>query len=102
VRVLSATGPSNPPAVLVRTGTTVQFGSKTVRKPNPLLLGGPNPAPYPSIGGFHRAWLDPSDPISDFGFPVVLIMVAFRYHTVNCEILTMVRHCSCWMYWPPL
>ena len=50
--VVSATGPGNPPAVQVRTRKTVWFGSRTDQKPDPLLLGGPNPAPYLSTPGF--------------------------------------------------
>jgi len=42
-----ATGPGNPPAVRIWTGKTVWFASRTVQKPDPLLLGGPNPDPYP-------------------------------------------------------
>jgi len=45
--VVLATGPGNPPAVGDWTGTTVQFGSRTVQRPDLLLLGGANPAPYP-------------------------------------------------------
>jgi hypothetical protein len=47
-----ATGPGNLPAVRVRTAKTVQFGSRQVQKPNPQLLGGPNPDPYPSTSVF--------------------------------------------------
>ena len=45
LRVVLATGPGNPPAVRVRTGKTVRFGSRTVQKPDPQRLGGPNPDP---------------------------------------------------------
>jgi len=97
-----ATGPGNPPAFRVWTGKTVWFGSRTVQKPNRLLLGGPNPALYPSTGGFCRVWLDPSGPISGSVFRGFLFMVAFRYPTVNCKILTMVLHGHFLMYWQPL
>jgi len=94
-----ATGPSNLPAA---TGKTVWFGSRTVQKSDPLLVGGPNPAPYQSTRGFRQVWLDLLGPISGFPLQVVLFMVAFRFPTVNHKILTMVRPCSFWMYWPPL
>jgi len=102
VRLVLATGPGNPPAVPVRTGNTIWFGSRTVQKPDPLLLGDPNPAPYPSTRRFRRVLLDLSGPISDFAFRVVLFMVALRSLTVNRKILTMVGQCSSWMNWPPL
>ena len=95
-------GPGDPPLVRVWTGTMVWFGSRTVPKPDPLLPGGPNAALYPSTCRCRRVWLDPSGPISSFEFRVILLIVAFRYSTVNCKILTMVRHCSFWIYWPPL
>jgi len=95
-------GPGNPPAVRVWTGKTVWFGSRTVQKPDLLLPGGPNPAPYPSTHGFCRVLLDPFGPISGSAFLVFLFMVAFRYLTVNCKILTMVLHCHFLMYWQPL
>jgi len=92
--IVLATSPSNPPAVRVWTAKTVRFSSRMVLKPDLLLLGGPNPAPYPSTLGFCRVWLEPSSTISSFGFRIVLYMVAFRYLTVNCTIFTMVRRCS--------
>jgi hypothetical protein len=35
-----ATGPGNPPVVRVMTGGSVQFGSRTGHKPEPLGLAG--------------------------------------------------------------
>jgi len=90
-QLVLATGAGNPPAVRVWTGNTVQFGSRTIQKPDPLLLGGPKPAPYPSTCGFGRGWRDLSGPISGLAFWVVIFMVSFRYPTVNRGILTMVR-----------
>ena len=87
-----ATGPGNPPAVRVRTGKTVQFGSRTIQKPDPQRLGGLNPDPYPSTRGICRVWLAPSVPISGSVFRVFLFMVAFRYPTVNRKILTFAHH----------
>jgi hypothetical protein len=92
IQLVLATGPGNPPAVRVRTGKTVRFGSRTVQKPDPQRLGGPNPDPYLSTRGFCRVWLDPSVPISGSVFRVFLFMVAFRYPTVNRKILTFAHH----------
>jgi len=100
--VVLATGPGNPPAVQVWTGKAVPFGSRTVQKPDPQLLGGPNPDPYPSTRGFCRVWLDPSVRISGSSFRVFLFMVAFSYPTVLCKILTLVHHCLCSIDWLPL
>jgi len=97
-----ATGPGNPPAVQVWTGKTVLFGTRTVQKPDPQLLGGPNLDPYTSPRGFCRVSLDPSVPMSGSSFRVFLFMVAFRYPTVLCKILTLVHHCLCLVYWLPL
>jgi len=101
-QLVLATGPGNPPAVRVWTGKTVLFGSTTVQKPDPQLLGGPNPDPYPSTRGVCQGWLDPSVLISGFSFQVFLFMVAFRYPTILCKILTLVHHCLCSIYWLPL
>jgi len=97
-----ATGPGNTPAVWVWTSRMVQFDSRTIQKPDPLLHGGQNPAPYPSPRRFCQAWLDRSSPITRSAFRVFLFRVAFSYHTVNCKILTMVLHCHFNMYWQPL
>jgi len=70
VMVVLATGPGNPPAVRVWTAKTGRFGSRTVQKPDPLTLGGPDPDPYPSTRGFRRVWLDPSVPVSGSAFRV--------------------------------
>jgi len=102
VSVVLATGPGNPPAVRVWTGKTVRFGSRTVQKPDPEHIGGPNPDPYPSTHGFCRVWLDPSVRISGSSFRVFLFMVAFRYPTVLCKILPLVHHCLCSIDWLPL
>ena len=90
--VVLATGPGNPPVVRVRTGKTVLFCSRTVQKPDPQRLGRPNPDPYPSTRGFCWVWLDPSVPIAGSVFQVFLLMVAFRYPTVNRKILTFAHH----------
>jgi len=87
-----ATGPGNPPAVWVWPAKMGRFGSRTVQKSDPLSLGGPNPDPYPSTGGFCRDWLDPLVPMSGSAFWVFLFMVAFRYPTVSCKILTLGYH----------
>jgi len=99
-RVL-AMGSGNLPAIQVWSRKTVRFGSRTFQKPDWLLHGGPNHASYPSTRGFRRDWLDPSGPISGSAFRVFLFMVAFRYPTVICKILTMVMHCHFLMNWQP-
>jgi len=99
--VVLAKRPGNQPAVWVWTGKTVRFSSRTVQKPDPLLLGRPNLAPYPSTHRFRWVWLDPSCPISGSAFQVVLFMVPFKYPNDNSKILTMVCCCSFWMHWPP-
>jgi len=96
-----ATGPGYPAAVRVWTGKTVRFGSRPVQIPDPQFLGGPNPDPYPSTRGFCRVWLDPSVPISGLYFRVFLFMVAFRYPTLLCKILTLVHSCLYLPYWLP-
>jgi len=100
--VVLATGPGNPPAVRVWTGKMVRFGSRPVQKPDPELLGGPNPYSYPSTRGFCRVWLDPSVPVSGSPFRVFLFMVAIIYVTVMCKILTLVHHSLYWFHWQPL
>jgi len=98
VSVESATGRGNAPAERDRIGRTFRFGSGTVQKLDPLLLGGPNPAPYASSRGLPLVWLDPSGPISNSAFCVFLFMVAFRYPTVNSKSLTKVLHCHFLLY----
>jgi len=100
--VVLATGPGNPPAVCVWTTNMVRLGSRTIQKPEPLLPGGRNLSPYPSIRGYFRVCLDPSGPISSFAFWVFLFMVTFRYPTVDCKILAIVLQRDCLMYWQPL
>jgi len=97
-----ATGPGNSPAVGAWTGKMVRFGSRPIHIPDPELLGGPSPYPYPSTCGFCRVWLDPSVPVSGSPFRVCLIMVAVIYVTVMCKILTLVHHYLYWFHWQPL
>jgi len=99
--VVLVTGPGNLPAVLVPTGTTGWFSSRPIQNPDPLHLGSPNLHSYQPTHGFRRVWLDMSGPISWSAFRVVLFMVAFRYPTLNGNILTVVRHCPFWIYRPP-
>ena len=70
IAVVLATGPGNPQPVRVWTVKTGRFGSRPGQKPDPQLLGGPNPDLYPSTRGFRRVWLDPSVPISGSAFRV--------------------------------
>jgi len=97
-----ATDPGNPPAVWDWSGKTDRIGCRTVQKPDLLLLGSANRAPYPSTRGYGWVWPDLSGPISSSAFRVFLFMVAFRYPTVNCKILTVVLHFHFLMYWQPL
>jgi len=93
-----ATDPGNPPAVRVRTGRMGWFGSRPDERPNALPPGRPNLDRYPSTRGLCHVWLDLSVRISGSVFRVLLFMVAFRYPTVICKILTMVRHSHFLMY----
>ena len=67
-------------------------------QPDPLVLCGPNPALNPSTRGLCPVWLNPLSPISGSAFRVFLSMVAFRYPTADCKILSMVLHCHFLMY----
>jgi len=102
VCVVLATGPGNLPAVWVWTARMGQFGSRPVQKPDQQLLGTPNQEPYPSTCRLCWVWLDASVPITGSGYLVCIWMVALRYPTVNRNILTLGRHCSCSMLWPPI
>jgi len=97
--IVLATDPGNPPAVRVWTGKTVRFGSRPIQSPDPELLGRPNPYQYPSTRGFCQVWLDPSVPVSGSPFRVFLFMVAVKYVTVMCKILTLVHHSLYWFHW---
>jgi len=97
-----AMGLDNLPAVRVQTTTMVSFGFRPVEEPGVLPLGVPNPYLYLSTDRFCWVYLDLCVPISGSPFRVVLYMVAFRYHTVNRNILTLVHHCLFLMLWPPV
>jgi len=97
-----ATGPGNPPAVRVWTEKTVQFSSRNIDKPESQCLGGSNPDPYLSKGGFDRIGLDPSFPISGSLFRVFLFMVGLGYTTGNCVILSFAHDRPCQMNLLPL
>jgi len=87
-----AMGPGNLPAGRVRTGYTIVFCSWPVHKPDLDLLGGPNRYMYPWTHWFCRVWIDPSLAISGSRSSVLLFMVAVRYVTAKCKILTLVNH----------
>jgi len=97
-----AMGLENPPAVRVWHAKTGRFGSRLIQKPDPLGLGRQNPDPYRSTLGCRLVMLDPLVPMSTSAFRVFLFMVAFRYPTVNCKILTLVYHWLFEMDWLPL
>ena len=99
--VVLGTGPCNLPAVSVWNSETIQFGYGPDQQPDSLLLGRPNLNVHLSASRFCELCLDPSNAIYGSGFRVFLLMVALRYPTVNCRILTWVRLCLFSMYLPP-
>jgi len=80
-------GPGDLPAVKVWTSIKGQLGSGPNQQPKPLPLGGPNQDPYLSTHGFCPIWVDPVVPISGSTCPVSLLIITFRYVTVNHKIL---------------
>ena len=64
------------------------FGSRTVLKPDPLLLGGPNLDPYPLTRGFCRVQLDPSVPIAGSAFQVF-------YLWFHSDVLLLIANDRC-------
>jgi hypothetical protein len=97
-----ATGLDNTAVVQVWTKKTFLFGSRAVKEPVRLLLGGANQYTYPSTRGLCWVWFGPSVVISGSQFRVSLFMVAFRYPTTTkCKISTLVYHCHCMWYWLP-
>jgi len=99
--VVLTMGPANLPAVRIWTAKTGRFSSRPVENPDPLLLGGPNPDPYPSTHKFCQLWQDPLVRICDSVSRVSQCIVAFRYATSNRKILAFVQRCLFWIYWPP-
>ena len=95
--VSNGSGNLNRGPGLDRKHGSVQFEIR--QTPDLLVLGVPNSAPYPSTRRVRCVWLDQSGPNSGFLFLVVLLMVTFRYPSVNRTILTMVRRCVFGMYW---
>jgi len=93
------TGPGNPPGVQIWTRITRQFGSRLVQKPDPQLLGGPNSYLYLSTYGLYNVCLDPSVAISGSLFLVIRCMIAVRYVTVICKILTLVHYSLYLLHW---
>ena len=100
--IVLAMGLGNPPVVRVGTGNMVRFGSGPGQKPDPELLGGPNPYSNLSTCVFCRVGLDPSVPVSGSPFRVFLFMVAVRYFIVMCKISTLVNHSLYLFHWQPL
>jgi len=92
-------GPGYPPAVWVWTRNMIRFGSRTVQKPDTLPLARRNLYPQCVTRGFCQVWLDMTSPISGSRFRLFLFMVAFRYPTVQCKILTSVYCCQYLFYW---
>jgi hypothetical protein len=102
LHLVLAMGPGNLPALRVWTRKTVPFGSRPVQNPDPELLAVPNPYPCQSTRGFCQVWLDPSVPVSGSPFRVFLFMVAVRYVTVMCNILTLVHDSLYLFHWRSL
>jgi hypothetical protein len=92
ILVVLATGLGNPTAVLVWPANTGQFGSRPFQKPQPVSLSRANPVLDTSTSRFCLVWLDQSVRITASACLVFKFMVAFRYPTVNCKILTWVYH----------
>jgi len=97
-----ATGLGNPQAVSVWTTNRLRFGSRPVPKPDPLRLGEPKPYQNLSARRSYQVCLDPLVPISGSHFRGFSFVVAFRYPTVKCTILTFLHHCICLLNWLPL
>jgi len=95
-------GPGNPQEVRVWIRKIVLFGSRPIQKPDPEILGWPNPYLYPLIHRFCGVWVDSSVPVSSSPFRVSLFMVAVRYVTVMCKILTLVQHSLYCFHWQPV
>jgi hypothetical protein len=97
-----AIGPGNQTGIQVQIGKMVSLVSTPVQKLNLLLLGVSNVEQYLSTHGFCQGWADLLVSISGSDVNVVRFIVAFRYDTVNRQILIIVGHCIFWMYWPTL
>ena len=93
--------PDNPGPMVVGTGKIVEFGYRAVQEPHQLLLRGPSPDMYTSSDGFRWHWLDPSGLISGSSILVVLLIIAFRCHTVSHKTQTMRHHCFFGIFCPP-
>lgn len=102
VHLLLATCLGKLPAVRVKTTHMIRVGSRTVQIPDMLHLGGSILDSSTPSWGFGRVWLDPSVPISDSGFRVLLFVVAFIYPSANRKILPQVYPCTSRMNRMPL
>jgi len=96
-----ATGPGNLLQLRIWTAKTGWFRSGPVQKPDPVTLGSSNTDLYTSARRLHELCTDPSIHISGSAFRVSLMIVAFRYATVNRKISALVRYWLFVMYWPP-
>jgi hypothetical protein len=95
-------GPGNPPAVPVCIRKSVPFGSNTVQKSNPLLLGRPNANHYPSSCEFCQVCLDLSCAIPHSSSQVFLYLVGFRHGTANHKMFTSAwcsHFLTDWLLW---
>jgi hypothetical protein len=97
--VVLETGPGNRPGVRIWTRITVQFGSRPVQQPDSQLLHGPNSYLYLWTYSLCHVCLDPSVPISGAVFVVIRCMIAVRYVTVICKILSLVHYSLYLLHW---
>jgi len=79
---------------------SVQFQTHPMTRPAATWRAKPVPGPINPL--VWRVCLDPLVSISGSVFQIFLFMVAFRYPTVSCKILTLVCHCLYLMNWLPL
>jgi len=88
--------------VRVQSTNMVPFSSIPFQISDLLLLGGPNPDPYPSTLGYWGVGFDLFVPIPGSGYGGFLFTVVVRYPTANHIMFTLVCHCPFLMYWPSL
>ena len=87
-----ATGPGNPPAVLVLTGGSVLFGSRPGQKPYPLCLGGFVTSTGHRSAGIWPGWNRTAVPIIRFllvwlQLSIWVLIVSWHSQYINCSAL---------------
>jgi hypothetical protein len=76
----------------------VQFASRPIHQPDLLLFCRPNSHLYLWSCGLCRVSLDLSVAIGGSGFQFILFIDAFKYHTANQKIVTVIYHCHFLIY----